>query len=151
MDNEIITLKDGKTIRLQDLFVECNKLYFNGSLQRPFLYTFVGRDACSMVNYKHNKKGRIISRFIGIACNIDWTEENLRRVLLREMACLYAVSNASRPIRKYGKEFKALVEELNSKYGLGLSAEEYRFDFCYKPKPYNPLRYVFNLIKRSKK
>ena len=142
MDNEIITLKDGKTVRVSDIFIECNNLYFNGGLQRPFLFTFIGRHECSMANYKRNKKGRIISRSIGIACNIDWTEDNLRRVLLREMACLYALSCANHPIRKYGKEFKALIEEINSKYGLCLSAEEYRFDFCYRPKPYNPFRYV---------
>ena len=151
MENEIITLKDGKTVRLSDLFIECNNIYFNCGLERPFLFTFIGRRECSMANCKRNRKGRIISRFIGIACNIDWSEENLRRVLLREMACLKAMSCANHSIRKYGKEFKALTEELNSKYGLCLSAEEYRFDFCYKPKPCNPLRYIFNFIKRSRK
>lgn len=148
MNDEIITLKDGRTIRLSDLFIECNNRYFNGNLQRAFLFTFIGRrGCCSLVNYKLNKKGRITSRFIGIACNIDWTEEDLRRVLLREMASLYAVSCANQPIRKYGKEFKALIEELNSKYGLCLSAEKYRFDINYKPKPYF-LRWILKMIKK---
>ena len=112
MDNEIINLKDGKIVRLSDLFIECNNRYFNGGLDRPLLFTFIGKHKCSMANYKRNKKGRIISRFIGIACNIDWTKENLRRVLLREMACLYAVSRANHSIRKYGKEFTALIGNL---------------------------------------
>ena len=148
MYNEIITLKDGRTVRLSDLFVECNNRYFNGNLQRAFLFTFIGRrGCCSLTNCNRNKKGRITSRFIGIACNIDWTEEDLRRVLLREMAWLYAVSCANKPIRKYGKEFKALIEELNSKYGLGLSVEKYWFDINYRPKPYF-LRWFFKMIKK---
>lgn len=150
MNNEIITLKDGKTIRLSELFIECNNLYFNGNLRRPFMCTFMGRrgSGCSLANCSRNKKGRLISLFIGIACNIEWTEENLRKVLLREMAYLYTMCNATKSIRKYGKEFKALIEELNSKYGLGLSAEEYSFDLSYELKPHNPLRRFFNLFKR---
>ena len=107
---------------LEEKFEEYNKLYFGGRLLWPDdFYLFksfrvYGRFSCS----SHSPGSRLRNVKIGISMYYDWTEEQLRDVLVHEM--LHYKLERSKNVEKkmHGPRFLKAAAEMNEKYGLNI-------------------------------
>lgn len=107
---------------IEERFEIYNKLYFGGRLLWPDeFYLFksfrvYGRFSCS----SHSPGSRLRNVRIGISMYYDWTEEQLRDVLIHEM--LHYKLERSKNVEKkmHGPRFLKAAAEMNEKYGLNI-------------------------------
>lgn len=102
-------------------FHEYNDLYFNGTLPFPQLkvrhsYRTLGYFYCDIDEY-----GRISNETIEISDSYNYTEEQLRDVLVHEMIHYYLLYIGLDKKCTHGKQFKKMCKEFNEKYGMHLS------------------------------
>jgi hypothetical protein len=103
------------------LFYEYNNKYFGGSLPDPKLkirhsYRILGYFSCS-VNYD----GTIFNECIELSDNYDYTEKQLRDILVHEMIHYYLAYFGIDVKCKHGNEFMKKASELNSMYGMNIT------------------------------
>ena len=125
---------------LKGKFKEYNTLYFNGSLKQVVIKTFKGRSVAGRFVCTEDKKtGRLKSKTIYIASNVEWDEHTLRRVLVHEMIHYYIARNQTLFWKKdwfsHGKNFKTVMKDINSKYGLDIKIRDTDIQFTDKKEP----------------
>ena len=107
---------------IEEKFEEYNKLYFRGRLLWPYEFYLIrsfrcfGRFSCN----HHSPGSRLRNVRIGISMYYDWTEEQLRDVLVHEM--LHYKLERSKNVEKkmHGPRFQKAAAEMNEKYGLNI-------------------------------
>lgn len=128
------------------MFDECNRLYFNDSVERPVAFqTWTPhKRVVGMVRPVWSGKKRKTKACFHISKRYRWTEENLRKVVVHEMIHL-AIGDYKEPltflqrlpligrffITQHDKRFIALMDELNSQFDLGITIrmKQMRKDF----------------------
>ena len=74
---------------LEALYNECNETYFWGKLGKcSFMYFTKGNSTLGWYNARTDKKGRPADRIWFGTC-VDWTEEQIRRIMIHEMVHMY--------------------------------------------------------------
>lgn len=102
-------------------FYEYNEMYFNGTLPLPQFkvkhsYRTLGYFHCDVDDY-----GNISNETIEISDSYDYTDEQLRDVLVHEMIHYYLLYMGIDNKCTHGREFKKMCKDFNKKYGMNLS------------------------------
>ena len=108
---------------LTEKFKEYNKLYFDGKLPMPRLEIMHTYKISGHFIFTPVKKGRIKYKKIYITDNFDFTEETFRDILVHEMIHYYIAYNKIEDNDDHGVEFMKIADELNKKYGLGITKQ----------------------------
>lgn len=130
-------MKEARFLRLTkqtvcDMFDDCNRTYFNNGIPRPkaiFLWTTHWK-TLGMVRPQYNRRTGAYGAFLHISRLYNWTEENLRKVMVHEMIHLYT-GDYLRPLRwwericpflivEHDREFRQVMYDINERYGLGI-------------------------------
>jgi hypothetical protein len=103
------------------LFHTFNEEYFSGVLPIPNFkishsYKTLGYFHCEVDDF-----GNTSDETIEISGNYDFTESQVRDVLVHEMIHYYLLYMGIDKKCKHGKEFKKMCKEFNSKYNMNLS------------------------------
>lgn len=121
---------------VEDMFDECNKLYFNNMVERPIRFETwtTHKKTVGMVRPVWSAKKKAVHASLHISRRYKWNEGNLRHVVVHEMIHL-AIGDYKRPlnfiqrlpvigrffIKEHDGQFVALMNELNDKYNLGIT------------------------------
>lgn len=132
--------------RISEMFEECNRLYFNDSVERPVkFYTWTPhKRIVGLVRPIWSGKRKGVRGSLHISKRYRWSEENLRKVIVHEMIHL-AIEDYKEPltfmqrlpligrffIKQHDERFIALMNELNEKFDLGITvrAKQMRKEF----------------------
>lgn len=101
---------------LEKMFTECNKKYFNSSLIMPNISTYIGETSMGMFTVKESRYTREMK--ISIARNFNFTNEELRDLLIHEMIHEYVYAKSGKV--SHNRMFKNKMKELNETYGLDI-------------------------------
>lgn len=118
--------------RVSEMFDDCNRAYFNNEITPPkrvFLWTPHWK-TLGMVRPSYNRRTGAYGSFLHISRLYDWTEDNLRKVIVHEMIHLY-IGDYLRPlrwwervlpflVREHDREFIEVMNNVNELYGLGI-------------------------------
>ena len=105
------------------IFWECNRLYFDQSLPTPRFGIMKKLNTLARFEYKNNKKGKapIKRQIILFSEYYDFDEETFKNLMVHEMIHYYLAWNGVKTKLDHGKEFMAIANELNEKYGLNVT------------------------------
>ena len=119
-------MKINKTL-IKEKFNEYNKLYFNSELPKCEIriksaYRYYGLFECKY----HEKYKKATFKTITISDLYDYTDENLRDVLVHEMIHYYLIQKRKlfKDSFNHGPEFQKMVKEFNEKYNLNIKILE---------------------------
>ncbi len=114
-------------------FTKYNNEYFGGVLPYPEFvighgYFTMGHFTCLLDEYDepYNQKIEISDRF-------DYTESQLRDIIVHEMIHYYLVWTKEDLHANHGKAFKRKAKELNEKYGLNITPRINTENYKVKP------------------
>ncbi len=107
---------------LAERFEEYNKLYFNDELPTPDFYLLKSYSKLGMFRFIEIRSRRKIKYVkILISCYYDWTEKQLRSVLVHEMIHYYVeYKHFHNGQPHHGELFTNKMNELNKKYHLNI-------------------------------
>lgn len=107
---------------LADRFAKYNKLYFDDELPTPDFFLMKSYAKLGMFRFIEIPSRRKISYVkILISCYYDWTEEQLRSVLVHEMIHYYVeYKHFHNGQPHHGELFTNKMNELNKKYHLNI-------------------------------
>lgn len=121
---------------VSDMFDECNALYFENKIERPVKFeTWTpGKKILGMVRPYWIPKNKDYGAIFHISRRYQWTNENLRHVVVHEMIHL-AIGDYKQPLSfiqrlpligrffivQHNDEFITKMNEINEKYGLQIS------------------------------
>ena len=102
------------------LFYEYNTKYFGGVLPDPQLeiihsYRNLGYFSCSL-----DCDGSVYNERIQISDNYDYTENQLRDIMMHEMIHYYLIHYRIDMKCSHGRHFKNKASEFNSLYGMNI-------------------------------
>jgi len=105
------------------IFWECNRLYFDQSLPTPRFGMMKKLNTLARFEYQNNKKGKapIKRQIILFSEYYDFDEETFKNLMVHEMIHYYLAWNGVKTKLDHGKEFMAIANELNEKYGLNVT------------------------------
>ena len=105
------------------IFWECNRLYFDQSLPTPRFGMMKKLNTLARFEYQNNKKGEapIKRQIILFSEYYDFDEETFKNLMVHEMIHYYLAWNGVKTELDHGKEFMAIANELNEKYGLNVT------------------------------
>jgi len=107
---------------LEDKFLEYNDLYFKGKLPTPRFgllrsFRLFGQFSCN----SHAPGSRLHNVCISMSIYYDWTEEQLRDILVHEMIH-YKLERSKKLEKKiHGQRFMEMAAEMNEKHGLNIT------------------------------
>ena len=117
---------------IEKRFDEYNKLYFKGQVEKPSKFeTFTPRKRIlGLTRPIFNKKTSKYSAALHISRRYNWTEENLRPVIIHEMIHLL-IKDYLQPLKwwekifpfmivQHDEHFKEVMEDLNETYDLNI-------------------------------
>ena len=117
---------------IEKRFDEYNKLYFKGQVEKPSKFeTFTPRKRIlGLTRPIFNKKTSKYSAALHISRRYNWTEENLRHVIVHEMIHLL-IKDYLQPLKwwekifpfmivQHDEHFKEVMEDLNETYDLNI-------------------------------
>jgi hypothetical protein len=104
------------------LFFKYNEEYFGGSLPFPELkvrhsYRILGYFSCEV-----DFGGSIFNQCIELSDNYDYTENQLRDVLVHEMIHYYLAYYRIDIRCQHGREFNEKASEFNRRYGMNITS-----------------------------
>lgn len=104
-------------------FDKYNKLYFNNSLPKPEFKIINSYNNCGSFRFLENRqKTKIHHELIEISGNYDWTDKQLRDILVHEMIHFYLIRNKRENKRRpHSGEFLKMATEFNEKYGMNIT------------------------------
>ena len=107
---------------LEDRFNEYNRLYFGGRLNMPDLgfhksFKDYGRFSCNL----HSVGSKLKNAKITVSSYYNFTEDQLRDVLVHEMLHYKIERNRDRGDDPHGDRFIEESARLNEKYGLNIT------------------------------
>ena len=105
---------------IMGLFQEYNENYFNGELPFPQFkirhsYRTLGYFSC-----EYDSEG-MFNQSIEISDNYDYTNDQLRDILVHEMIHYYLAYKGIDPHCHHGKDFKNMADEFNKTYGMNIT------------------------------
>ena len=105
------------------IFWECNRLYFDQSLPTPRFGMMKKLNTLARFEYQNNKKGKapIKRQIILFSEYYDFDEETFKNLMVHEMIHYYLAWNGVKTELDHGKEFMAIANDLNEKYGLNVT------------------------------
>lgn len=103
------------------LFHAYNKEYFDGWLPLPIVDTMNSYRTLGEFSCTFSEDGFMENETIKISANYDFTEEQLRNVLVHEMIHMYLVFIGEDMHCKHGKAFKRMAKRFNSEYGMNIT------------------------------
>ena len=118
---------------MPEMFWECNRLYFNHSLPTPQFGLMKKLNGLARFEYHKNKnkdknkskskKGKAPIKWQRIVFSeyFDFDEETFRNIMVHEMIHYYLAWNGVKTRSAHGKEFMAIANDLNEKYGLNIT------------------------------
>ena len=110
---------------LNDKFQECRNVYFKnmaGMLPIPTLSVMHSyRKSGEFLFVPVGKRARLKVREIRISDYFDFTEEQLRNILVHEMIHYYIAYNHIEDDAAHGIEFTKIASKLNAEYGLNIT------------------------------
>lgn len=131
---------------VEDMFDECNALYFNNEVEKPKKFeTWTPDRRCLGLSrpMMNNRTGKINSA-LHISRLYNWTEQNLRYVVVHEMIHLY-IDDYKEPLTilqrlpiigrwfmtEHDQRFIDKMNEINDKFGLNIKVRfpEMRAEF----------------------
>lgn len=118
---------------LEKKFDECNKIYFNNGLPYPFFSIFCKKKPFAKFTYlkkKKNGENVLVYKKISVSIYYDFTEEQLRDIIVHEMIHYFIAYNDIKDNKEHGKIFLSIAERLNSEFGLNI--EKTRSVFLFK-------------------
>lgn len=108
---------------IKQKFDEYNELYFNSELPKCEIrissaYRYYGLFQCKF----DEKYKRVTCKSISISDLYDYTEENLKNILVHEMIHYYLIQNKKlfKDSIKHGPEFQKMMKDFNEKYNLNI-------------------------------
>lgn len=124
--------------QLRYFFREYNKKYFNGILPMPFFeiihtHKIFGRFEC------YTNRHSCTEPVIKMSDGFEYTDEQLRDVLVHEMIHFYLAYTGKDRKVTHGKKFKQMMNEMNETYNLNIMIEYNGNDF-YKFEIDNPFK-----------
>ena len=108
---------------LEKKFDECNKIYFNNGLPYPFFSIFCKKKPFAKFTYlkkKKNGENVLVYKKISVSIYYDFTEEQLRDMIVHEMIHYFIAYNDIKDNKEHGKIFLSIAERLNSEFGLNI-------------------------------
>ncbi|WP_304286883.1 SprT-like domain-containing protein [Porphyromonas uenonis] len=107
---------------LADRFAKYNKLYFDDELPTPDFFLLKSYSKLGMFRFIEIRSRRKIKYVkILISCYYDWTEKQLRSVLVHEMIHYYVeYKHFHNGQPQHGELFTNKMNELNKKYHLNI-------------------------------
>ncbi len=108
---------------LEKKFDECNKIYFNNGLPYPFFSIFCKKKPFAKFTYlkkKKNGENVLVYKKISVSNYYDFTEEQLRDIIVHEMIHYFIAYNDIKDNKEHGKIFLSIAERLNSEFGLNI-------------------------------
>lgn len=102
-------------------FKKYNKLYFDGKLPLPKFEIMHTYKISGYFIYDPVKKGRIRKKKIYMTDNFDFPENVYRDILVHEMLHYYIAYNKIKDNDDHGEVFMKMANDLNKKYGLGIT------------------------------
>jgi len=108
---------------LEKKFDECNKIYFNNGLPYPFFSIFCKKKPFAKFTYlkkKKNGENVLVYKKISVSIYYDFTEEQLRDIIVHEMIHYFIAYNDIKDNKEHGKIFLSIAERLNSEFGLNI-------------------------------
>lgn len=108
---------------LEKKFDECNKIYFNNGLPYPFFSIFCKKKPFAKFTYlkkKKNGENVLVYKKISVSIYYDFTEEQLRNIIVHEMIHYFIAYNDIKDNKEHGKIFLSIAERLNSEFGLNI-------------------------------
>lgn len=108
---------------MPEMFNECNKKYFNGSLPSPKYGLMNKLNVLARFEYNKNKKGKnpIKWQEIKFSDCYDFPENSFRDLMVHELIHYYIAWNGIKDNKEHGKEFMRIANELNTKYNLNVT------------------------------
>ena len=105
--------------QIKKLFIEYNGLYFNAELPLCEIRVSSHHRYYGLFQYRRNSQNKAVCKSITISDLFDYTEENLRSVLVHEMIHYYLIHKRKLfDAAGHGPEFQEMMNELNAKYDL---------------------------------
>lgn len=106
---------------LEQMFRECNREYFDHSLPMPrfvIIHRFFkyGQFSCML-----DDNNMTYDEEIQISDVFDYTESNLRDIMVHEMIHYHLVFEGIDLKCSHGKRFKKMAKEFNALYGLNIT------------------------------
>ena len=108
---------------MSQMFRECNKKYFNGSLPSPKYGLMNKLNILARFEYNKNKNGKkpIKWQEIKFSDCYDFPEDSFRDLMVHELIHYYIAWNGIKDNKEHGKEFMRIANELNTKYNLNVT------------------------------
>ena len=108
---------------MPEMYWECNSKYFEHSLPTPRFGLMKKLKWLARFEYMKNRKGKhpIKRQTILFSEYYDFDEEVFRNLMVHEMIHYWLAWNGVKTRRAHGKEFMAMAEEMNAKYGLNIT------------------------------
>lgn len=106
---------------LKRLYDKYNQEYFLGYLPTCPLYTHDSYRLLGHYSFELGRNGSVIGHSITISDSYDWTEEQLRDVLVHEMVHEYLIYYGLDDTGKHTKLFKSFMNRLNKEHGLNMA------------------------------
>ena len=108
---------------MSQMFRECNKKYFNGSLPSPKYGLMNKLNILARFECNKNKKGEkpIKWQEIKFSDCYDFPENVFRNLMVHELIHYYIAWNGIKDNKDHGKKFMRIANELNTKYNLNVT------------------------------
>lgn len=106
---------------IMGLFQEYNESYFNGELPFPQFkirhsYRTLGYFSC-----EYDDEG-MFNQSIEISDNYDYTNNQLRDIIVHEMIHYYLAYKGIDPHCHHGKDFEDMADKFNKTYGMNITS-----------------------------
>ena len=119
--------------QIKKLFIEYNGLYFNAELPLCEIRVSSHHRYYGLFQYRRNSQNKAVCKSITISDLFDYTEENLRSVLVHEMIHYYLMWNGEDVNGTHGEAFLGMAEMFNKKFKLNITPTIDMTDYVLSP------------------
>ena len=102
-------------------FFEYNNEYFDGILPIPNIELMESFHTFRFFECEFDEDDSIVNPTIKISTNYDYSESQLRDILVHEMIHYYLAYVGKDVMVHHGKEFKKMAKDFNLNYGMNIS------------------------------
>jgi len=104
---------------ISKLFFKYNRMYFENKLAIPSFGLLHSKVLLGLFRTKNDKRtGKEVKPKIFITADIEWSEDDLRDVLVHEMVHMAVWQRGGKTRNRHDGMFKDICDELEAKYGI---------------------------------